>query len=346
MPEINKNNWISNLRVIATLSVIVLHVSAELLLSSFTNPPNIFWNVANLYDSLVRYCVPIFVMITGALMLPQEIELTAFFQKRFKRVLIPFLFWSLIYIFNSFLSDLHIGKTFTPLSAIKTICNSFLFGASYHLWYIYMLIGLYLFIPILSKWIRNCSEKEIVYFLVVWAFTVTIGRINHFSNIRPLYFTGYIGYLVLGYYLANKNFKQTKKQVSFYALILILVGALSTGALTYIASVKKGMFYEEFYNNFNPNVMMVAIGVFVLLKFQTPVRNETLLKVTSTIDQYSYGIYLVHVLVLLYLNKIGINGRFIHPIVGIPITSIICLGFSTLIVYLFRKLPLGKFISG
>lgn len=346
MTEIYKNNWISNLRVIATISVIILHVSAELLLSSFTNPPNVSWSVANLYDSLVRYCVPVFVMITGALMLPQEIELTVFFQKRFKRVLIPFLFWSLIYIANSFLSDLHVGKTFTPLSAMKTICNDFLFGASYHLWYIYMLIGLYLFIPILSKWIRNCSEKEIIYFLIVWAFTVTIGRISHFANIRPLYFTGYIGYLVLGYYLANKSFKQTQKKMVLYALSLIVIGCLSTAGLTYMASVKKGVFYEEFYNNFNPNVMMVAIGVFLLFKFKTPVRNKPLLKVSATIDQYSYGIYLVHVLVLLYLNKLGINGRFIHPIVGIPITSIICLGFSTLIVYVLRKLPFGKIVSG
>jgi len=82
MTEIYKNNWISNLRVIATISVIMLHVSAELLLSSFTNPPNASWNIANLYDSLVRYCVPVFVMITGALMLPQEIELTAFFSEK------------------------------------------------------------------------------------------------------------------------------------------------------------------------------------------------------------------------------------------------------------------------
>lgn len=346
MIEINKGNWISNLRVIATLSVIILHVAAELLLTTFTNPPNVSWNVANIYDSLVRYCVPVFVMITGALMLPQEIELSVFFQKRFKRVLIPFLFWSLVYIFNSFWSDVRIGNTYTPILAIKKVINYFLFGASYHLWYIYMLIGLYLFMPILSKWIRNCPEKEIVYFLFVWFFAVTIGRITYFSNFKLMYFTGYIGYLVLGYYLANNKFKQTPRKTAFYALALIIVGFLSTATLTYFFSVKKGFFYEGAYDYFNPNVMMIAIGVFLLFKSIPPFRNKTLLKIISTIDQYSYGIYLVHVLVLIYLNKAGINGHIIHPVIGIPITSILCLSISTLLVYLVRKLPLGKFVSG
>src|ERR1700712_776037 len=93
----NYNNLIHNLRLIALFAVIVLHASAPLL-SRYAEVPMGDWFAANVYNSLVRFAVPVFVMITGALLLYREYELGDFLKRRLTRVIYPFLFWSLVYI--------------------------------------------------------------------------------------------------------------------------------------------------------------------------------------------------------------------------------------------------------
>lgn len=88
--------WMNNLRALATFSVIVLHVTFPILYNYGTININ-DWQVGNFFDSLVRFCVPVFLMLTGALLLGKPIEIASFFKKRFVRVLFPFLFWSSIY---------------------------------------------------------------------------------------------------------------------------------------------------------------------------------------------------------------------------------------------------------
>jgi len=98
--KINSNNpvnWIDNLRVLATISVIFLHVSASVT-AKFGSISFITWTIGNIYNSSVRFCVPIFVMITGALLLPKDYEISDFLKKKFIRVVLPFVFWGIIYL--------------------------------------------------------------------------------------------------------------------------------------------------------------------------------------------------------------------------------------------------------
>lgn len=165
--------WINNLRALATISVIVLHVTFPALYNYGTININ-DWQVGNFFDSLVRFCVPVFLMLTGALLLGKPIEIAGFLKKRFVRVLLPFLFWSSIYIAYSIALKYNKEEDFSILESIEFVYLQFKDGASYHLWYVYMLIGIYLFLPILNKWILNSGEKEIRYFIVFWFFVMLL----------------------------------------------------------------------------------------------------------------------------------------------------------------------------
>ena len=353
-----KIDWISNTRVFATTGIILLHVAAIVVVNEFSTTPNLYWWVGNIYDSFVRCGTPLFFMITGALFLSKEIEIISFLKKRFIRIMIPFLFWSLIYIVN----EATLSSVYQKTNFFTNIWNAH-FGArllkgeiSYHLWYVYSVIGLYLFIPILNKWIKNSTEKEILYFLIVWVITLILsyryfeGKISWY--LKPLYFAEYIGYLVLGYYLFKINVSEimggclTKFDRKRFYGTLIVLSFLITALGTYFFSIKEGKFSHIFYDRLSINVLFLAIGVFLFIK-SCNLTNKIFIKTINFLFKYSYGIFLVHALVLPRLHGFGINAYFIHPLLGIPITTLACLGISTLIVFLVNKLPfVGKYISG
>src|ERR1039457_3873496 len=143
MPNAKPQNidWINNLRLIALYAVIILHCSSPLLMQ-YGKVPLADWWTADFLNATVRFAVPVFVMITGALLLHREYEIGDFLKKRLTRVVVPFLFWSLVYIWYSWYNE-----EITFGTNIKQVLHLLKYGSSYHLWYVYMLIGLYFFIP-------------------------------------------------------------------------------------------------------------------------------------------------------------------------------------------------------
>lgn len=240
------------------------------------------------------------------------------------------------------------GKAFQSVEElIRWIGQQYFTGGSYHFWYVYMVIGLYLFIPIISTWIRQASERQIQYFLGIWLLTILFNN-SHFpvldSPVPLPYFTGYLGYLVLGYYLRHQEFKNLK-QIRFWAIALFLIGTAWTLIGTYQLSLRDGKFYGLLYANFSPSVMLSTVGLFLLCKYY-PFEIRVLIPLREWISSHSYGIYLVHILVLFYIAKIGIHYKLVHPSLGIPVTAFSCLFISGAIVWLLRKIPGGAKVSG
>ena len=124
-------DWINNLRIIALYAVIMLHTSA-VLLAQYGKVPFGDWLTADIYNALTRFAVPVFVMITGALLLHREYELGDFFKKRLSRILTPFLFWSLVYIVYSWYND-EISFDAGAWTNIKQVLHLLKYGSSYHL---------------------------------------------------------------------------------------------------------------------------------------------------------------------------------------------------------------------
>ncbi|WP_069659716.1 acyltransferase [Arcticibacter eurypsychrophilus] len=338
MNQQTKFIWADHLRVAATIAVITVHVSASIL-PLYKQIPDLTWWTGNLFDSVSRFCVPIFVMLSGALLLPKDTALPQFFKKRLSRLIYPFLFWCVVYIVHYFLFYTKSIQTLSANELYAQLVDQIKYKViSYHFWYIYMIIGLYLAIPFMGKWIRKARESALLYFLGVWLVGLLLLE-NVGKGVEINHFIRYIGYLVLGYYLSRKEFSFNTAKV---ALILIVTGILITAVGTYILTSYYGKFNLFFYGYTSPNVILFASGVFLYFK-SLKINPDKKNKVITFINRYSYGIYLVHILILTHLK---ISWRTIHPLLGIPLTVVCCLLISSLVIYVINKIPGGKYISG
>lgn len=338
--------WISYLRVFSTIAVIFLHTSSPLV-SRYDTLNLSYWTIANFYEAISRFCVPVFVMMSGALLFDKNLEINTFFKKRVTRIVLPFLFWSLCYAVYVVFVKTDFYKTASFVSIIKKIVRSVYFGSAYHLWYIYMLFGLLLIVPILNFWIVRAKRREIQYFLLIWFLTLIIknfGIQNFMPNIELSFFSEYIGYLVLGYFLSTTKFENVRrwKIISFLFFIL---GFLITFIGTYILTIYQDKLNTSLYDFFSFNVLISTIGLFLFFR-SSNLFNSKQNWFFAQINQYSYGIYLVHVLVLWTLESIGINGLLFSPLIGIPSTAFLCVLISLFIVRTLNRIKLGNYISG
>lgn len=334
--------WIDNLRIVATISVILLHVAAFLV--EQIQIPEVEWHIGNVVDALMRFSVPVFVMVSGALLLAREDSIEKFLFKRITRVVYPFLFWSVFYISYRILNTP--DYTYSLLEVSKSVYMGFAFGASYHLWYVYMILGLYLFIPVIRKWVIHSKESDYIYFLLIWIATLFMS-FPYFDTLWPrielTYFSGFLGYMVLGYYLSNKDFRQPKMTLNLGYVFLLLgwgITAIGTAAIY----MTQGEYRDIFYTYLTPNIFLLSAGIFIIFKFQF--RKAWTNPFLMLIKKHSYGIYLAHPLVLYFLDSLGLNAQLIHPLLGIILCTVACLILSMGLVWLVSKLPKGKYIAG
>ncbi|WP_407430678.1 acyltransferase [Arcticibacter sp.] len=336
MEEKKKFVWADSLRVAATVAVITVHASASIP-PLFGQVPQSIWWTANIIDCLARFCVPVFVMLSGALLLRNYSSTAVFFRKRFLRIVFPFLFWSLIYsllqlsVKTSRLWHMSIAEYlsfFWKQLAEDTI--------SYHFWYIYMIMGLYILIPFIGGLVRSASDHLLLGFTGIWF--LLIFCIDFLGTDTEIYdVLRYLGYLPLGYYLGKKDLNKNTRLVS---LLFIVLGLLITTIGTFWLSNQRGTFDAAFYGYTSPNILLFSVGVFMLFRCSGwRLSNQA----GSFINQYSYGIYLVHVLVLSQVKLPWLNS---YPLIGIPLTVIFCLAASGTVILLVNKLPGGKYVSG
>ena len=349
MPPAKTENidWINNLRLVALYAVIVLHCTS-LLLMQYGKVSTSDWLVADFLNATVRFAVPVFVMITGALLLHREYEIGSFLKKRLVRVVVPFLFWSLIYIGYSLYNE-EITFTGDVWANVKNVLHLLKTGSSYHLWYVYMLIGLYFFIPVIGKFVRHASEKEILYFLVIWFGVMLITQpylVRYNPSVDMHYFAGFVGYLVLGHYLAFKDFNIKHLRLWMILLFLFSIGLITVGSRWVMTDHKwpSTMFFEPV----SPAIVLLAASVFLIFKLSAPKLSPVIIRIRDFAGGFNYGIYLAHALVLYFLeDPLGISYKLCTPIIAIPLTALICFIVTLPLVWLVSKVPfVGKWISG
>ena len=152
------------LRVFATIAVIVLHLAGSQMGAVSVSSPA--WRVFNVYDALVRWCVPVFVMLSGMFMLDPHkgLPTTKLFFHNALRILICLVFWGGIYAVGEYMLA---GGRFTLWGLWGAILNAFRGNTHYHLWFLYMILGLYLVTPILRAFCRGASRGDFHYFFVI-----------------------------------------------------------------------------------------------------------------------------------------------------------------------------------
>jgi surface polysaccharide O-acyltransferase-like enzyme len=224
--------------------VVVVHVSGV----NFHKLDDKWW-ATNFYDSLVRSSVPIFVMITGALLLRSSDKLHVFFMKRAARIGIPLVFWSVFYMtWNTYRHDRDYGSAPDWLVAILTG------PVQYHLWYLYALIGIYLFIPFMRMIYFQSSEKERIAYLSIWFVVVSwptvkicLGAEAIGSQVGPSIesyyatsFAGLGGFAFLGAFLVDINARCKRVLNLSVPLVIFAICSVMTMIGTFFDALQIG----------------------------------------------------------------------------------------------------------
>lgn len=343
--------YLNSLRAISIVSVIIIHVSSPLVNMNWGGNTE-FWWIGNMFDSAVRFAVPMFLMLTGATLLGREYNLKEFYIRRFSRVLLPFLFWMMIYWCYrwSVLSPNIQPHDFR--SVINWAINLFLrIGISKHFWYVYMIVFIYLFVPLLSKSIMKLNLQTISSILLIWAiiaFELKSTPMNMYcwSNDYGSKFLAYflsMGYLLLGYYLYKLpiNVPRLKLIAGVIFFITILVCAIST----YFISKNSNSQNLSMYSYLSVNSMIQSIAVFLMLK-EVEVQNKFINNLLNKISNSSYGIYLSHIMIIDFFFDHGIFWTMTHPILSVPLIVILVLITSYVVINILKLIPGAKYISG
>ena len=288
--------------------------------------------------------IGLFFMISGALLLGNELSQRDFLKKRFSKVLWPTLFWTGVYIGVKFIT--------TPSSVSYTAITilSIPFSAQGHgvLWFMYTLAGLYLLTPILSKWLKNASRKEIEFYLLLWCITLLypylklVLKINMEPSGILYYFTGYCGYFLLGYYIKTHILPRSIRRTT---LLWSCATVIACFLLVYLAKKIDDSvnIIDLFWYLSLPVAIMCVAYCMLLSQVQVPNRFKTVVTKLSTL---SFGVYLCHILIMRTLLW---NINFIHncgAIIHIPIVAILTIILSWLLAFSFSKLPFSKYIIG
>ena len=310
----------------------------------------ISWSTVAIYQSLARLGVPLFIMLTGALLLQsgKNESLSAFFKKRWARIGLPTLFWGAAYFAWDFLV---IHEPFN----LTVIAQGILNGPYSQFWYIYVLIGLYLLTPILRVFIAHANEVTVKYFVVLWLLGVAIipvfGLFTSYtlsSNVFTI--TGFVGYFVLGAYLLSIHARL--RTISIFMILGIVLTALTTYVLAATVGGEEMYFFQQY---FSPTVILASVMVFLILLTVKPPSIEKanpskLNKLISAISQNTLAIFFFHVMLLESLENgyfgFAINRNTLNPIIEVPLMTIIVLFASLAIILLLKKVPyLNKIIG-
>ena len=310
--------------------------------------------------------MPIFLMLTGILLLNNKLPIKDFIKRRYPRVIIPFLFWiGLFILFYIFV----LNPSWGSQKAIKFAVDCF-FTAR---WYVWMILGVYLIIPIFAAFIKGTKLEGVKYFLIIWFITsilFTISKIFDFSlyYLDLAIYSGPIGFLMLGYYLHNKEFNISPKKV---VIISLLVFILFTLIKTFIAIDYLSISYSFRYYIFtekshleNDIISIIQVAAFFLIVKYLPMvksgicekitkfcNGKRMLLLTISMSQASYGIYLCHYFITLSIRKILQTYNMSYTdmpaiIIFIPVFTICVLFAAYGIIMILNKVPVINKLTG
>jgi surface polysaccharide O-acyltransferase-like enzyme len=336
------------IRSLAIVLVLVLHAAYDPQFVQQMNQAEVWrWWAVNIYQTVSRTGIPLFVMLSGALLLPEpDTEpLRVFFRKRWNRIGLPFLFWGAAYFAWRFFVN---HEKLSSASIIQGILS----GPYFHFWYLYMIVGLYLFTPILRIVVSHADRKILKYFVLVWFLGPLIvplpglfGAYHLDSNVLTI--PWWIGYFMLGAYLLTVRVRRS------ILLIFLLLGFTSTAVGTYmIAATVGGSLTYFFQGYFSPTTILAAVMLFLLLNTikapsnQMESSHSKVSWLLSKISQNTLPIYLFHVMILESLQRgyfgVTFSGNTLNSIIEVPLLAVVTLFICLGVIIILKKIPVLK----
>ena len=351
----NRIIYLDYLRVLAILGVLLNHISDNWKHSAVMN-----WDIALIYNSFGRIGVPVFLMLTGVLLLNNKLPIKDFIKRRYPRVIIPFLFWMTLLIGYFIVLNPNLINN----NLIYYIIERYLSDR----WYVWMILGVYLIIPIFAAFIKSSKLEGVKYFLIIWLFTTSLFTLSVIFNFSMHYldlvvFSGPIGFLMLGYYLHNNEFSWNPKKIVLLSFVIFIIITFVKFLIMaqhhfdpylfryYIFTKKSRLEIDPF------SVIQVCALVLVvkyipnvssgfLNKVSTFANKKVVLALIISISQASYGIYLNHYFITKTLKDFSFPFNDLPSLIFVPILTVSVLLISYCVIILLNRVPVINKLTG
>lgn len=332
-----RKNYIDYLRVAAIIGVITIHVTSSYYLR-IKEIDGVIWGLSNLLNSAFRFSVPLFVMISGAVLLGKNVPVVEFYKKRALRILPALVFWNLFFIVFNMMTWMEPSRLvwFLKTGLLSKGC------AAPHLWYLSMFACLMMFAPFINQFV-NGDKPTLKDYWTLLAVMFVFFLLNGMAMIAKevfgmmvnwfTVFAWFIAYFIGGYFL-DKYGDEIKLKNSHLVLFILVLTAAGAG-LNYFAAIRLGIIKDYFVLG-NTGPLLFAITMFVFLLARKNARSLKESKVISRLSEASFGMYLIHPVFIYAMSKLIPSSYDLMPLY-IPAKIVIIASASFLTILILRK---------
>lgn len=303
------------------------------------------WYQALAIETICYWAVPIFFMLSGATLLNyrERYSTKTFFKKRFFKTMIPWLFWSVVIFSVDYMQGVYLNNDITIKKFISMLLTNKI-ETTY--WFFPVLFAVYTAIPVLAALVETKDSKKVfwyMFFMGFFTYSVCpllfkhLGISFNYALQFPILGGSYLLFVVLGYLLSTEDIKP-KHRYMLYGMAIFSMLFRYIG--TVILSAQNGMIDKTFFDYPQWHSVILAAAVFVFFKYLPLSFDRKIGGVLSKISSCSFGIYLIHTLVIAAM-KIVLpvqvtmwEWRYLGPF--------LIYGISLVVVLIIKQLPVVR----
>lgn len=331
--------WLDAARVVSILAVVFLHVAATVVTARDVGSPD--WWYGNVYDSLVRWCVPVFIMISGALLLGSGKRETvgAFYRKRMMRIFVPLVAWTIVFLFwQGEQATFSLDKL-----SLAAMARRIASGAPhYHLWFLFMIVSLYLFTPFIRILVRHATRAEL-WLLVMLLFGVAALHevfglfVERGVSLFMLWFLSYLPYYLCGHLIATSD-----RAMSTPVLLAVFCGSVLLTALgCYVLAGARGIEHGlYFYDYLSITVIPMSVSLMWMLRMRS--FDGVSGAAFRQLSELTLGVYLIHPVILESFRRFAFRQEEVYPLLSIPLVALLVFAASLLCAFVLYRIPYVK----
>lgn len=327
------------IRIFSIIGIVTIHVSTYIF-EKYLEAPHIAWNVSLFLSFFFRFGTPLFVMVSGYLLLNSKKASNAkeFYKQRASKIIIPLIFWNIFYFL------LRCQLNAEPITISNFLGRIWGAGPYYNMYFLFLVSGLYAITPLLAKLIdRKINLNFWVPTLIVLSYLYTLGTVWlgwwQLNNMLT-WFVLYIGYYLAGYWLSKIDFKRRWWMI-LLIFLLPIIGILGNDYFIKIFGISdKGIFLTHRLS------LLIAIPAIFIFLILINLNNEIFRKINviklAMIADLCMGVYLIHpaiIEIFVHLNPCC-DVMKINPIVWMFGSIILTIIISFGLVKIIKSVPI------